>query len=366
MTNSPTVVVVGGGYGGITAAKALDQAADVILVDPKDAFFHNIAALRALVAPDWLERIFFPYERLLAHGRFVRDRAIAVEAGRVALASGATLTCDYIVLATGSSYPFPAKTGALDSDESRARHRAAHDALSHAERALLLGAGPVGIELAGEIKAAYPGKHVTILDVADEILAGPYDPRIRVELRRQLAELGVELRLGTRLREEPASAPATLAPITATTEAGDAIAADVWYRCHGVSAATDYLADALASTRGVGGRIEVTEHLRVPGCDTVFAIGDIATGDRPMGGRAMMQAALVADNILALTNGDPLTAYEPRPPAIFVPLGPEGGAGQMPGTDEIAGPQTVAEIKGRHMMIDRFAEMFSATAAENR
>src|ERR1039458_8167996 len=78
-TARPSVVVVGGGYGGINAAKALDDMADVTLVDPTEAFVHNIAAWRALVDPEWLERIFFPYEHLLAHGRFLRDRAVAVE-----------------------------------------------------------------------------------------------------------------------------------------------------------------------------------------------------------------------------------------------------------------------------------------------
>ena len=41
----PTVVVIGGGYGGVNVAKALDEVADVTLVEPKDAFFHNVAAL---------------------------------------------------------------------------------------------------------------------------------------------------------------------------------------------------------------------------------------------------------------------------------------------------------------------------------
>src|ERR1700694_3193434 len=68
----PSVVVLGGGYGGINAAKALDDVADVTLVDPKDAFVHNIAAWRALVEPEWLERIFFPFEGPLAEGCFVR------------------------------------------------------------------------------------------------------------------------------------------------------------------------------------------------------------------------------------------------------------------------------------------------------
>src|ERR1700681_4770006 len=109
-TARASVVVVGGGYGGIRAAKALDDVADVTLVDPTEAFVHNVAAWRALVEPEWLDPIFPPYEHLLAHGRFVRDRAVEVEGRRVKLGSGEWLEPDYLVLATGSSYPFPAKT----------------------------------------------------------------------------------------------------------------------------------------------------------------------------------------------------------------------------------------------------------------
>jgi NADH dehydrogenase FAD-containing subunit len=65
----PTVVLVGGGYGGIAVAKALDETSDVVLVEPKDAFMHNIAALRAPVNPSWLPAIFLPYASLLTNGR---------------------------------------------------------------------------------------------------------------------------------------------------------------------------------------------------------------------------------------------------------------------------------------------------------
>src|SRR5471030_2752281 len=96
----PSVVVIGGGYGGINVAKALDEVADVTLVDPKDAFVHNVAAWRALVEPEWLDRIFLPYARLLHAGRFVRAAAIEVEPGRVVLDDGEVLEPDYLVLAT--------------------------------------------------------------------------------------------------------------------------------------------------------------------------------------------------------------------------------------------------------------------------
>jgi NADH dehydrogenase FAD-containing subunit len=47
----PSVVVVGGGYAGIAVAKALDERTKVTLVEPRDAFVHNVAALRAAVDP---------------------------------------------------------------------------------------------------------------------------------------------------------------------------------------------------------------------------------------------------------------------------------------------------------------------------
>ena len=64
MTEKPTgrasVLVLGGGYGGISAAKALEDVADVTLVDPTEAFVHNVAAWRTLVEPEWIDRIFLP------------------------------------------------------------------------------------------------------------------------------------------------------------------------------------------------------------------------------------------------------------------------------------------------------------------
>jgi NADH dehydrogenase FAD-containing subunit len=101
------VVVVGGGYGGATVAKALDDVADVILIEPRDAFVHNVAALRGVVDPDWTDRLFIPYDGLLTRGQVRRDRAVRVSTTTVELASGAAISADYIVLATGSAFPLP-------------------------------------------------------------------------------------------------------------------------------------------------------------------------------------------------------------------------------------------------------------------
>src|SRR6202035_1855894 len=321
----PPVVVVGGGYGGIAVAKALDETSDVVLVEPKDAFMHNIAALRALVDPSWLPRIFLPYTGLLTNGRVVRERAVMVDPHRVETASGEEIAADYVVLATGSKYPFPAKTDRVDTHHAQEQVRRAHQALDQADRVLLVGAGPVGIELAGEIRAVWPEKSIVLLDVADEVLGGPYKAEPKAELRRQLLETRVELILGSPLRQEPSTEAGELGTFAVTTEAGTEVVADIWFRCYGVVPNGDYLGDALEPARRSDGFIEVGPTLQVAGETTVFAIGDISTADAKMAGFAGRQAATVADNINALTEGrSDLDSYESMGVAIAVPIGPTG------------------------------------------
>jgi apoptosis-inducing factor 2 len=366
LPDRPTVAVVGGGYGGIAVAKALDGDVNVVLVEPKDAFVHNVAALRALVDPSWLERIFIPYDGLLANGRVVHDRAVRVRSGHVTLRSGEEITADYIVLATGSRYPFPAKSDSDQSADAQTRYRAANQALAAASSILIVGAGPVGIELAGEIKAVWPEKTVTLLDRSEELMGGPYTPELRAELRRQLAELNVRLLLGTSFTAAPDTQAGELGPFTVQTTTGETVTGDLWYRSHGVAPVSDYLSEELAATRRPSGDLIVTPELRLQGHDHIFALGDVADADRKMAGIAGMQAEIVAHNIHALIDAnDDLKSWETFPPAIAVPIGPEGGAGQLPGVDGVAGPDLIADLKGREMMIDRFAEMLGA-AAEDR
>ena len=355
----PTVVVVGGGYGGITVAKALDETSDVVLVEPKEAFMHNIAALRALVDPTWLPRIFLPYAGLLTNGRVVRDRAVMADPHRVVTASGEEISADFVVLATGSRYPFPAKTDLVDTHHAQEQVRQTNRALTHADRVLLVGAGPVGIELAGEIRDVWPEKSIVLLDVSDEILGGPYLPELKAELRRQLVEFRVELILGRPLREGPPTEPGELGTFTVTTEAGTEVVADIWFRCYGVMPNSDYLGEELASARRSDGFIEVGPTLQVAGQTTVFAIGDISTADSKMAGFARHQAATVAENINSLAQGrSDLAHYESMGVAIAVPIGPTGGAGQFPGQDGIVGRETISEVKGRDLMVDQFGEVF--------
>jgi apoptosis-inducing factor 2 len=286
-----------------------------------------------------------------------------VEPGRVTLASGDGIDADYIVLATGSQYPFPAKTDVDVTADAHDKFRAAHVALDTAGRVLLVGAGAVGIELAGEIKAVWPDKEVTLLDAAGELLGARYRDDLKAELHRQLTDIGVQVLLSSPLTSLPPTEPGVLGEFTVETQAGAALTADVWFRCYGVSPVSDYLAGELAEARQPDGFITVTPYLQVQGQDRVFALGDVAAADAKMAGIAGRQAEIVAANIKAMiAGGAPAEKYRAGPAAILVPIGPAGGSGQLPGTDDLLAPEAAAQIKGQGMFVDRYAELLGVTA----
>jgi NADH dehydrogenase FAD-containing subunit len=355
-----SVAVIGGGYGGITTAKALDDTADVVLIEPRDTFVHNVAALRGLVDPEWTDTLFLPYDRLLDRGRVIHDRAVSVDAHGVTLGSGERITPDYVVLATGSAYPFPAKIDVHDSEVAKAKLRATHKALRTADAVLLLGAGPAGLELAGEISVAWPDKTVTIVDPAQDVVAAVGLPaEFRAEVRGQLDTLGVRLLLGTSLTQEPPSEPGQARPFTVTTRSGEQITADIWFRCYGVVPETAYLAGELTSARRPDGHLDVTAQLRLPGLEHVFAIGDVtAIAEPKMAKAAEKHAEVVAANIRALINGGELVDYQPGPPGISLPLGPAGGASYAPSVG-VLGAEPTSRLKGMNLRVDVYRDLLN-------
>ncbi|WP_433468837.1 NAD(P)/FAD-dependent oxidoreductase [Spirillospora sp. CA-128828] len=361
---SRTVVVIGGGYGGAAVAKALDAEADVVLIDPRDAFVNAAGALRALTQPGWAGNMFFPYDTLLTRGTVIRDRAVSVDPGGVTLASGERVEADYLVLASGSNYSYPAKPDAESTDEALDALRGTHKELAGADRVLIAGAGPVGLELAGEIKEVWPHKQVTIVDPSGELLPG-YEAEMHQDLRRQLDALGVRLRLGTGLVAPPPAEPGQAGTFTVTTTGGEEITADIWFRAYGVRFNSDYLADGRLTPRTEQGQVPVTETLNVHGHDHVYAVGDITDlAEVKRAGYAMQHAEVVARNIGAQLRGEePDAVYRAASaPMILLPLGPRGGVGQMPTPDgpSVVPATTVSEYKGADLFTGRFAELFGA------
>jgi apoptosis-inducing factor 2 len=359
------VVIVGGGYAGTLIAKELDAEADVVLVDPRDAFVNASSSMRAMVRAEWSAAPFFRYDTLLRRGRVVRDLAVSADPHGIMTARQGRLDADYLVLATGASHAYPARPRSIQTsvDDAIADLRDTGAELARSPRVLILGAGPVGLELAGEIRDAWPDKQITVVAPSTALLPG-FLPEVRDELRRQLDALSIDLRLGATLVTDPPTDPGTAGVFTATTTNGDAITADIWFRSYGSNLQTGYLADGKLVTLTAGGAVPVDAHLSVPGHSHVFAVGDIADlPDAKMATHAQTQAATVVENIRAGLRGRPSHAsYEPASAErIFLTLGPHHGVGQLPTPDGGATPaplQTVIDRKGADLFTHRFGQRF--------
>ncbi len=333
------VVIIGAGFGGINLARLLDPYVRVTLVEKKERYFFNIGSLRATVDPSWLDRIFIPYDRLLRRGRVLRDTVVEATPQAVRLASGETIPFDYLVLATGSSYPFPAKTPYDDVSRSAQQMRLVSERIRRARSILLIGAGPVGIEFAGEIASTYADKRVTLIDSAPALLT-QFKPRLVKLLMAEMQNLGLNVILGEQLQPMPTQTNALgpegpLALQTFVTDKGTRIEADLFFICFGTQANSSYLAPSLADCRDARGRIKVNPYLQVEGHDNIFAIGDVTNvNEAKLATVAETHAKVVSENIRRLLNAGkatPLKAYEPPAMHILVvPVGPKGGAGQLP------------------------------------
>ncbi|WP_188037747.1 FAD-dependent oxidoreductase [Actinotalea sp. JY-7885] len=365
------VVVVGGGYGGVAVASALQDDAEVTLVEPKDAFVHAVATLRAAVDPAWQDRVFFGYDTLLRRGRVVRDWARLVSPGVVHLSRSASLEADHVVLATGTGYPFPAKFLEDDTVVARARLERMREGLRQCERVMLIGAGPVGLELAGELTSAFPDLRVSIVEQEDDILPlGQYLPELRDAVRAQLAERRIDLVLGAPLGYLPPFDVGTYAPFTVETTEGEAVTAQMWFRCYGSRPMTGYLDTALADLRHYDGTLPVTEHLQVRGQDAVWAVGDITdVRESKRATAARDHAAVVVANIRdAIAGRAPSATYTAAPERIVLPLGPDGGASQVEqdGRRVILGPEETSRIKGADLFSGATAELFTGGTPHDR
>jgi NADPH-dependent 2,4-dienoyl-CoA reductase/sulfur reductase-like enzyme len=174
---APRVVVVGGGYGGTTAAKYVrdwsDGAIDVTLVEPLPAFVSCPLSNLVLGGSKTLADITVPYDNLARrHGvRVVRDTAVAVDVDKrtVRLASGTALPYDRLVLSPGIEFRW-AQLASLRTEEAQAR-------MPHAWKA-----GPQTVALRRQLEEMRDGGvYAIVIPVAPyRCPPGPYERACQV------------------------------------------------------------------------------------------------------------------------------------------------------------------------------------------
>ncbi|WP_022867751.1 FAD-dependent oxidoreductase [Schaalia vaccimaxillae] len=352
------VVVIGGGYGGVTVAKGLDPMAEVILIEQKDQFVHHAAALRAAVDEVWEHSIFMPYTNLLKNGTFIQGTVSKVEGTTVHVFGREPIEADYVVMATGSTYPFPAKYSSSKTQVAKARLEQLHENLAGARSVMIVGGGTVGIELTGELANAYPELEITIVEKDEQILSTPgYTDELRKEISQQLAELGVRVITGSELAYLPPHNVGELGHFQVATKHGDEIEGDIWFQCHGSRANSGYLVGTEYEELLLpSGALQVEANLQVKGHTNVYAVGDLTdVRESKRADAARQQARVVIANISNQLEGEePDAVYQSTKEWVILPLGPSMGASQLldaDGQTRILGAEQTAEIKGTDLMV---------------
>lgn len=364
----PVVVVCGGGYGGTTVAQELDKDGkfNVVLIDRKDYFLHNVAALRATVQPEaWAKRILIPYDKTLKHGTIIQAEVSNITpAGVFVHGKDDPISFDYLVIATGSSYAFPCKVAEPHRTEAEAKYHRVGEIVSKATRVAVIGGGPSGVELCGEIRHRFPDKDVVLVHSQAELLPGPGSPALKAKLLEKLKSKGIRVLLNERvlLADELAATRKhtddnfLAGQRTIKTQSGTTLDVDLIFFCTGLAINNQSFHGISGAVHESSGRLRVNEFLQVVGQQKVFALGDCANVERESAYFAGLQGAVVAKNITALSEGAELKPYVPGPIfGILVPIGPEDGASQLPmGDGKVVGGFTTKLIKSKDLFWEKY------------
>ncbi|MEO8217145.1 MAG: NAD(P)/FAD-dependent oxidoreductase [Acidobacteriota bacterium] len=340
MSDQRRVVIIGGGFGGLTAAKRLRRTAvQITLVDQRNHHLFQPLLYQVATAALNPADIATPIRSVLSSQRNVEvllDRATGIDrvAKKVILAGG-ELTYDYLVIGTGATHSYfghpewaenaPGLKSIEDALEIRRRVLLAYEAAEREATSdqapwltfVVVGGGPTGVELAGalaEISRHTLSRDFRHIDPADAkviLLEGEdrvlpvYPPSLSQKAKRQLQGLGVEVRTGRRV---------TAIDREGVSIGDERIEARTVLWAAGVQASP--LARALDVPLDSAGRVLVREDLTVPGDDAVFVIGDLAAVTQDDGTfvpgvapSAIQEGAHTADNIRRLIRGQPTKPF---------------------------------------------------------
>ncbi len=335
MNSKPHVIIVGAGFGGLEAAKKLAcQDVRVTVIDRTN--YHLFQPLLYQVATAALSPadIAAPVRAILSKCRnmeviLAEVQSVDVEAKKVKMID-LEIDYDYLILATGARHSYfghneweklaPGLKSLEDAVELRRRILLAFEfaekttdeaARRAAMNFVIIGGGPTGVEMAGAIaeisrytlardfRHINPSEARVILIEGEPRLLAAYPPDLSESARKQLLDLGVEVRTSTRA--------------TNLTEAGVQVG-DEFILCRVKIWAAGNNASFVGKTLGAPadrvGRVIVNDDLTIPGHPEVQVIGDLAnfphqTG-QPLPGIspvAMQQGRHAARNVLAMIKG---------------------------------------------------------------
>lgn len=324
--NEERVVIVGGGIAGSIVAKSLQFHAHVILIDPKEYFEITWASLRSMVEPSFAERTLINHRQYFTKGDLVTSSAVNMTETEVLTADGQKIAYDYLVIATGHADPVP-----KIRSERIHQYKEENEKIKSARSILIVGGGPTGVELAGEIAVDFPDKKVTLVHKGPRLLEF-IGSKAADKTLRWLKSKNVEVKLNQAVNLNSDTDGHNK---IYRTSAGDTIEADCHFLCTGKPFGSSWLKESvLKNDLDVRGMIKVDENLRVRGRNNIFAIGDITNiPEIKQGFLAQKQAEVVAKNLRMMIEGGKecwRETYKPHSVLAIVSLGRYDAVAQLP------------------------------------
>ncbi|XP_072484822.1 ferroptosis suppressor protein 1 isoform X3 [Notamacropus eugenii] len=359
------VVIVGGGFGGMAAASQLQSwGIPFTLVDMRDSFHHNVGALRASVESGFAKKTFISFAKTFGDS-FRQDLVVGLdlENQKVLLQRGEALSYSHLVLATGSSGPFPGKFNQISSLQSAIEaYELMVKQVQNSQSVVVVGGGSTGVEMAAELKTDYPEKEVTLIH-SKVLLADPeLLPCVRQEVKEILLEKGVKLVLSERvsnLEELPVNEYHD--SIQVKTDKGTQVEANLVIVCSGIKINSSVYSSALGDKMASNGTLMVNDHLQVQGFSNIFAIGDCADVKEPKTAyHAGLHASVVVSNIINSLKQKPLTIYKPGSLTYLLSMGRNDGVGQISGF--YVGRLMVRFVKSRDLFVSTSWKTMKQTA----
>jgi len=352
-SKQPKVVIIGAGFGGLWAARALaSKPVDVVVIDHNN--YHTFLALLYQVAAAELEAedIAYPVRSvfwdnpnidfILTHARRIdlKDHIIETDTE--------TVSYDYLILATGSithcfgvqgveEHAFFLKT--LEEAVALKNHiiccfEAASRQTDQARKRSLLtfvivGGGATGVEYAGALSELIHGPlikdyptidfrmvRIIMLEAADKLVAHMPE-RVRLYTLEKLRKMGVEVRLSAQVSQ--------VSPEAVVIKDDDNIPAKTIVWTAGVRG------EPLAGISGIpitkDGRVTVRETLQVPSHPEIYVIGDLASINEekrvlPMVAQVAIQSGIAsAHNILRQINGKEPQSFQYQDRGSMITIG---------------------------------------------
>ncbi|XP_039767453.1 ferroptosis suppressor protein 1 [Ornithorhynchus anatinus] len=334
--NSVQVVIVGGGFGGIAAASQLKSwGIPFTLVDMRDAFHHNVAALRASVEKGFAKKTFISYT-VTFKDNFRQGLVVGIDLQkqRVLLQDGEALSFSHLILATGSDGPFPGKFNQLSNMETAIQsYEVMVKQVQKSQHIVVVGGGSAGVEMAAEIKTDYPEKEVILIHSQVALADVELLPCVRQEVKEILLRKGVKLVLSERVSNlDQLPLNESQEHILVKTDKGTEVDTNLVILCTGIKINSSAYSSAFADKLATNGALRVNEHLQVEGFDQIYAIGDCADVKEPkMAYHAGLHANVVVANIVNSMKQKPLQSYRPGALTFLLSMGRNDGVGQISG-----------------------------------